>query len=704
MKNIFKLAILVAILFGSITIARADEGMWLPSVISHTRLKDMQSKGFKLTAEDIYSVNKASLKDAIVNLRGCTGEIISSKGLVLTNHHCGFGQIQYHSTLKNDYLTNGFTAMSQEEELPTNNYSASFLKRMDDVTSEVMKGITSETTLEKAEEIKKANIKTIIAKAIKDTEYNATIESMYYTNQYFVFVYEKYTDIRLVVAPPSAIGKFGGETDNWMWPRHTGDFAMFRIYSNKDNRPSEYSKDNVPYTPAQSLKISLKGVKEGDFTFIYGYPGRTNEYLHSAAVEYIVEKSNPHKIALRTYRLDRMIENMESDPAIRLKYSAKKASVANAWKKWQGESRGVIALKAVENKKAFEAKFTEWAKGKPQYTNLVTDLQKEYDNLDKYAFANDYYREGYNAIEFTKFASAYAKLTADKLENDSEKLKKSRELFFKNYETTIDKAIAKEMLKRYIANVSSEFVPEIISAQKNNIDNYIDGIFENSIFVDEIKLNAVLNKVPSEAIVIIENDPAIKLQKAFADINKNKITPEYKRINLAITALYKNYMKGMMELDATKEFYPDANSTLRIAYGKVSGANPRDGVFYKPYSTLEGIMEKDNPEIYDYNIPQILRDIYKNKDYGMWEVNGTVPVCFIASNHTTGGNSGSPVLNAKGELIGLNFDRMWEATMSDIIFSEEMCRNIAVDIRYVLFLTDKVCGAGYLLDEMILVK
>ncbi len=699
MRNLLKLATLVVVMFGSLSVARADEGMWLPSVISHTRLKDMQSKGFKLTAEDIYSINQASLKDAIVTLGGCTGELISDKGLFLTNHHCGFRQIQFHSSIEHDYLTNGFAAMNQDEELPSNNYSAAFLKYMDDVTEGVMKGIDENTSEEKAAEIKTKNIKALIEKATKDNGYNAKIEAMYYTNQYFIFVYEKYTDVRLVVAPPSAIGKFGGETDNWMWPRHTGDFTMFRIYANKENRPAAYSKDNVPYTPARSLKISLKGVNEGDFTFIYGYPGRTNEYLHSAAVKYVVEKSNPHKIALRTFRLERMIEKMESDPAIRIKYAAKKASVANAWKKWQGESKGVVELKAVAKKEAFEAKFIEWSKGK-SYEGLVEKFQAKYDALEKYAFAMDYYNEGLRSIEVSKFANAYMSLKAENFEEKVAKLKESREIFFKDYEPQIDIAIAKEMLKRFVKNVDAEFIPESF---KGDTDALLENVFANSAFVDAQKLNALLAKSPKEAIEIIANDPAVKLQNDIKEVSK-MVAPTYKQLNAEITALYKDYMKGMMEMQPNREFYPDANSTLRIAYGKISGANPKDGVIYKHYTTLEGIMEKDNPNIYDYNIPQRLRDIYASKDYGMWEVNGSVPVCFIASNHTTGGNSGSPVLNANGELIGLNFDRMWESTMSDIIFSEDMCRNIAVDVRYVLFLTDKICGAGYLLDEMNLVK
>lgn len=700
MKKLFKLALVMAIVFGSFFTAKADEGMWLPSVISHTRLKDMQSKGFKLTAEDIYNVNQASLKDAIVSLGGCTGELISDKGLFLTNHHCGFGQIQFHSSIENDYLTNGFSAMSLSEELPSNNYSASFLKKMEDVTSQVMKGITEGMSEEQQSKIKKENIKLIVDGISKANGYRATVEPLFYTNQYFLFVYQRYDDIRLVVAPPSAIGKFGGETDNWMWPRHTGDFTMFRIYADKDNNPAKYSKDNVPYTPKRSLTISLKGVNEGDFTLIYGYPGKTNEYLHSEAVKYIAQKSNPHKISLRTYRLDRMIENMEKSDLIRIKYAAKKASAANAWKKWQGESRGVEMLKTVDKKIAFEKDFQKWADKTSKYTNLLSQLKGQYIELEQYAFANDYYTEAYNAIELPKFAGTFASKDVNAFTKNMDKIKSDAELFFKNYETVIDIPIAKEMMKRYLKNLPANFIPEILTQNADNIDAWIDNLFESSIFSSQNRVNELLSKTPEEIVAAVAQDPAVKVYKEFTKLKGDKITPQFTKINNQITALYKDYMKGMMEMQPNKEFYPDANSTLRVAYGKVSGANPADGVVYKHYTTLEGIIEKDNPAIYDYNIPQKLRDIYNSKDYGQWEMNGTVPVCFIASNHTTGGNSGSPILNDKGELIGLNFDRMWESTMSDIVFDEDMCRNIAVDVRYVLFLMDKVCGAGYLLDEM----
>ena len=427
----------------------AEEGMWLPSVIGSVRLADMKAIGFRLTAEDLYDINNASLKDAVVHLGGCTGEIISDDGLMLTNHHCGYGYIQRHSTVEHDYLTNGFWAMSREEELPNPGYTASFLKYMEDVTDRVNDGVKDNMDRKQIEERRAKNIKKIIADATKDNGYRATVESLYYGNQFFLFVYETFRDVRLVGCPPSAIGKFGGDTDNWMWPRHTGDFCLFRIYADKNNKPADYSKDNVPYKPKKSFVISTKGVKEGDFTFIYGYPGRTYEYITSDAVRYIVEKSNPAKIALRTARLDIMNRYQALDPAVRIKYAAKNASVSNAWKKWQGESKGVIRLNVIKAKEELESAFNAWAQGKPEYEGLVDEFKSLYAELEPYAFASDYYNESLRAIELLRFGRQLSDAPADKMMSVAKS-------FYKDYYEPIDRQIATVVMRSFVDNVDSE--------------------------------------------------------------------------------------------------------------------------------------------------------------------------------------------------------------------------------------------------------
>ncbi len=678
----------------------AEEGMWLPSLIGQTKLKDMQAKGLKLTAEDLYSINQASLKDAIVTLGGCTGEMISGEGLFITNHHCGYGNIQSHSTVEHDYLTNGFWAANKQEELPNPGYTASFLVKMEDVTEDVLKGVKPDMDEAKKDEVIAKNKESIIARATKNNGYNARIEALYYANQYFLFVFEKFEDVRLVAAPPSAIGKFGGDTDNWMWPRHTGDFCLFRIYADKDNKPAKYSPDNVPYKPKKFFTISTKGVKEGDFTFIYGYPGRTSEYIVSDAVKYIAEEGNPHKIKLRTIRLDIMNRYQAKDPVVRIQYAAKNAGVANKWKKMQGEAKGIEKLGVVAEKQELENRFQEWAAGKPEYENLLPQFRELYAEVRPLDFAFDYYTEGFNGIELMSFAANFASLDASLTKEKVAALKERVKTFYKNYYQPIDQESAKALMAEFVENVPAEFQPAVLKENSGNLDNWIDGLFTETILLDSSKVYRILDGDPSEIAGAMANDIAVQVNKSFVDFYKENVIGKRDVLNSRIEKLYTAYMKGLMEMQPDHVFYPDANSTLRIAYGKVDGFNPSDAVRYKCYSTLEGIMEKDNPEIYDYNVPQRLRDLYEAKDYGRWEVNGTVPVAFIATNHTTGGNSGSPVINGNGELIGVNFDRCWESTMSDIKYDSDLCRNIAVDIRYVLFLIDKYAGANYLIEEM----
>ena len=668
-----KIVLLTLFVLFALPMAKADEGMWLPSLIGKERIKDMQAKGLKLSANDLYDINNACLKDAIVRFGGgCTGEMISSEGLLLTNHHCGYRQIQSHSSLENDYLTDGFVARSKKEELSNPGLKVDFLKEMRDVTSEIMSAKNPKAA------------KKIREKLIKEATKNgvglkANIESLYYGNEYYMFVYQEFTDVRLVFAPASSIGKFGGDTDNWMWPRHTGDFSIFRVYADANNEPAEYSADNKPFTPKKHFKLSAKGIKEGDFTFVYGFPGRTQQYIHSEAVKYIEEISNPLKIELRTRRLEIMNSAQDADALVRIKYSAKNASVSNAWKKWQGETLGLNRLKTVETKQTLELQFKTWAQDKPQYQGVVEDLETLYDSLERYALAKDIFVEAPLSIELVKFALSYTK--------DGQKVSPA---FYKDYVKQIDSTTAHYLVEKFIEYTPKEFVP--VGFTMDSVDKVVAEMFTKSIFLDSAKLHSATKEQ-------VDADVTTRFAKAIVGAYV-KVLPEFGTYNDEITELYKTYMQGLMEMQPERNFFPDANSTLRIAYGKVGGYEPRDAVYYTPVSTLDGVMQKDNPKIYDYDVPESLREIYRNKDFGRWEVDGTVPVCFIATNHTTGGNSGSPVLNANGELIGINFDRVWEGTMSDIQFDPEVCRNIALDIRYVLFIVDKLYGASYLVEEM----
>ena len=599
--------------------------------------------------------------------------------------------------------------MSRDEELPNKGLSVSFLERMEDVTDLVLKGYDPPMSEEQRVELVKKNSQAVIDEAVKEGKgLRATVEALYYGNQYFLFLYRQYEDVRLVGAPPSSIGKFGGDTDNWMWPRHTGDFSMFRIYADKDNNPAPYSEDNVPYKPKKYFKISTRGVQEGDFTFIYGFPGRTQEYIHSEGVRYIEEIGDPHKIHLRTLRLDIMNKYQAQSQKVRIQYSSKNANVSNAWKKWQGEVKGIRKMKTVQTKQEFEQTFSRWAKN-GEFDGVVEKIAKIYEELEPYQFATDYYTETVRTVEIANLAMSVARLFLDGHEEglvtfDQDKARELMASFYKDWYLPIDKESFVAVMNEYEKNVPAEFKPEYYKeklASYGSVEAWAEDMFTNSLFIDQTRAEA-LTAADKEAVMA---DPATEFFNEFLKWYYADILPVTTRLNQELQLAYRDYMRGQMVYCRTqrvmKDFYPDANLTLRVAYGHIKGYSPADGVYYTPSSTIKGIMEKDNPEIFDYNIPQRLRDIYATKDYGRWaDASGEVPVCFIATNHTTGGNSGSPVINADGDLIGLNFDRVWEGTMSDIVFDPEICRNIALDVRYVLFTIDKIGEADYLFDEM----
>ena len=651
MKKTILLAVLLTV---SLFPLKADEGMWLPALISQ-RIADMQAKGLKLSAEDIYSVNQASLKDAVVLFgSGCTGELVSDQGLLFTNHHCGYSYIQKHSSVEHDYLKDGFWALNRGEELPNPGLTVRFLERMEDVTAQVLKGYKP-GKMDELDRIKivKKNSEKLKEQAVKDGKgLKASVEALYYGNQYFLFVFREYTDVRLVGAPPSSVGKFGGETDNWMWPRHTGDFSIFRIYAGKDNLPADYSEDNIPYTPKKSLKISRAGVKEGDFTFVYGCPGSTQEYVHSEAVKYISEVSDPEKIALRTTRLQIMKKYMDKSQAVRIQYSSKYAGVANAWKKWQGEAKGLKKMKTVATKQAYEARFREWAQG-TEFKDVLDNLAYIYQERNALYRAYEYYNETVRSIERLRMVSG-------------------RPFEMKDYYQPIDEETFVALMEAFDKNLDDAYKPAYFLQKRAEYDSM--EAWKDDVFASD--------------------EDARALSDALDAFYRGAIVSKVRSLNESLQLVYRDYMRAQMAFEPEKAFYPDANLTLRVAYGHVEGYRPADAIYYHPVSTLRGIIEKDNPDIFDYNIPQTLRDIYAQGGHE------DQPVCFLATNHTTGGNSGSPVLNAEGNLIGINFDRVWEGTLSDLAFDPDVCRNISLDVRYILFIIKEIGHADYLLDEM----
>ncbi len=686
----------ILLLFVTLNTFAQQGGMWIPSLLEGMNEDEMTSLGSKLTAKDIYDVNNSSLKDAIGHFNGgCTSEVISPKGLILTNHHCGFSQIQSHSSLENDYLKNGFWAMNFEDELPNNGLFVEFIVSIHDVSKEVLSAINEDMTEKEKQSTIDKNSNAILKNWTKETWQDVKVKSFYKGNQYFLFVTERFEDIRLVGAPPTSIGKFGSDTDNWVFPRHTGDFSLFRIYADTNNRPAKYSENNQPYTPKHFLPISLDGVEEGDFTMIFGFPGRTNEYLPAVAIEHITKNYNPTNIAIREAALKVIDEKMKDDDEVRIKYASKQARIANAWKKWIGENLGIEKSNAVEKRRAFESTFTKALKEKgleAKYGDILPEFNRLYKD---FAPVNIKRR---NFIEVFLVTNELMQMTLrtfqmeQAINNDSSVFEKARESLMRRF---------KGIHKNYNVDVDKGVFSSVMPFYTDHVD---DSIYNNTAFTNIDSALKLLQGTPEQVLKNINNDAAYEYAKPIIDEFYNTIDKEFQQKNEPIAALQTKYMTALMEALPNARYFPDANSTLRVTYGQVRGYSPKDAVYYNHVSYLDGVIEKYIPGDYEFDVPQKLRDLHASKDYGTYaDTNGKVPVCFLGTNHTTGGNSGSPAIDAHGNLVGLNFDRVWEGTMSDMNYDPEICRNIMVDLRYVLFIIDKYAGAKHLIDEMKLV-
>ncbi len=715
-KSIFTLLALYMLIS---QFARADEGMWLPMFVSRLNYVDMQKQGLHLTAEEIYSINNSSLKDAIIQFgAGCTGEIISPEGLILTNHHCGYGQIQSHSTTQNDYLTNGFWAMNKNEELPNEGLTARFLVRMEDLSQEFnnqLRGMKTEK--ERADKISDL-IKKYEGSVPKENGMEAVVKSFFNGNEFYMFVYQVYRDVRLVGAPPSSIGKFGADTDNWMWPRHTGDFSLFRVYMSPDGKSAGFSKENIPYKPKHFLPISGKGVKKGDYAMIMGYPGTTDRYLTSYGVQLAIDVKNPTIVKIREDKLAIMRQFMNADPAVRIQYASKYAQTANYWKYFIGQTKGLKRLKVYEKKKELEDQFAIWVnssnENKQKYGTAIKDISTAYAELAKVEILRWYFQEaiarGPEIIGFSRsFTSLLKELKAEKPDNEKitklqNGLKSYSDKMFKDFNIATDKKLFASMLSMFYNNVPKEQQPEMLAEiakkYKNNFTEYAEVVFKKSIFADQNKVKALLEKPTSK---IIEKDMVYILMNAFYD-NYVKYNDQLKQYNEMLERGNRLFVAGIREMQPEKNFAPNANSTMRVTYGNVLDYFPADAIHYDFKTTMDGIMEKEDANNWEFVVPAKLKELYLNKDFGDYAENGKMPVAFLSNTDITGGNSGSPVINGDGELIGLAFDGNWEAMSGDIAFEPNLQRTISVDIRYVLFIIDKYAGAKNIIKELVIKK
>ena len=700
------LALCLALLASAQTSAK--EGMWIPTLLKVVE-GDMQAMGLKLTAEDIYSINHSSLKDAVVHFNGgCTAEMVSAEGLLLTNHHCGYGQIQQHSTVDNDLLTDGFWAMTRAEELPNPDLTCTFIDRIEDVTERLLtacEGLEGDDR----EARWKEEVAAIVKEATEGQGLEGEVVEFDYGNSHFLITSKVFRDVRLVGAPPSAVGKFGGDTDNWVWPRHTGDFSVFRIYADRDNKPAAYASDNVPYTPEHHFPVDVSGVQDGDFTMVFGFPGRTEQYLTSDAVEHVIERLNPMRIAMRDEGLAVINAARASSDALRIAYAAKQSSVANAWKKWKGQNRGLTELHAIDKKRTLEAELN-----KVSGSQVVEDIAALNAQYFPFLEARSLFIElAYYGPEVLNYAHGFSALIEGKAEGEAResllaRLRGAEDGFRRDYDAGVDERLLGRLVEEYLKWVPTNLAPDGLAAEVSSAGGgmaWADKVFAKSVFDNADDMAKLLESDNPKSWKKLAKDPAYVWIESLRANYFAEVAPEYGRLRGEIAAASAAYTQALREAFPDRVFPVDANSTLRLTYGKVEGSAPYDGMQYNPLSTARGILQKYVPGDPDFDMPARLVELLKAEEYGDYaNEEGDLVVCFTGSNHTTGGNSGSPALNDMGHLVGINFDRSWESTMSDILFDGSRCRNIMVDIRYVLWVMDVYAGAGHLVEEMTLVQ
>lgn len=719
MKKITIIIAFMAIRLASI----ADEGMWLPMLLGQQVYNDMVKRGLKVSKEQLYSINKASIKDAIIIFGGgCTGEIVSAEGLIFTNHHCGYGAIAAASSVQNNYLRDGFYAKTKADEIPAAGLSVQFLLRIEDVTTRIDSAAAGLTGADRAKKV--AEMSALINQQYSDPSNNveARVNALFKANQFLVFVYHRYKDVRLVGTPPESIGKYGGDTDNWEWPRHTGDFAVFRVYAGKDGKPADYSASNVPLKPRYFLPVSIKGVKDGDYAMTYGYPGGTNRYETSFGVKLKTDIENPALVELRDMRLKYMFEQMRQDPAVKLKLASSYAGIANYWKFFDGESKQLLKYRIYERKQADEQGFLAWAKGKPEYENIFNEWQKAYKAWEPYARHRMYLNEGILGSPLLAFSASLMTLESDMVKKgiDHPDVKKgieaasrSRTAFLQEADMPSDRKILTDVMRMYYRNIDKDqhpagFFEKIASTFGNLKDDatyakYSAHVFGGSIITDDARWNAF---VKNPDAIKLQEDPAYHAASTFYKSYSNRFGQARQMFMAANDELSRLYLKGVRAMNPNKVMYPDATFTMRVSYGQVKSYQPRDAVKYDYVCTMKGVMEKYKPGDYEFDLPARLMELAKKKDYGQYidKQRNDLVVSFITTNDITGGNSGSPVINGNGELIGLAFDGNYEALSHKIAFDKDLNRTICVDVRYVLWCIDKLGGASHLIKELKLVK